>query len=94
MCEGIIVLLEQARASRERARRAERLAGDIPTRDVARALLAYAEQLERLAVEAEERAFALVETLAKTQALRADIMALVDGIRAMRDCKRPSKPLR
>jgi hypothetical protein len=86
MSEGVIPLLEQARASRERARRAERLAGGTTTPNVAQRLLDYAWALERLAVEAEERAFALIETPAKTQ-------ALVDGIRAMRDGRRPSKPL-
>lgn len=85
MSEGVILLLGQARANRERAKRAERLAGDITTPDVAGTLLAYAKELERLAVEAEERAFALIETPAKTQ-------ALVDGIRAMRDGKRLSNP--
>jgi hypothetical protein len=86
MSQGVIPLLEQARAIRERAKRAERLAGNITTRDVTGTLLAYAEELEQLAVEAEERAFALIETPAKTQ-------SLVDGIRAMRDGKSLSDPL-
>jgi hypothetical protein len=87
MSEGVIPLLGQARANRERAKRAERLAGGITTSDVACRLLDYAQALERLAVEAEERAFALIEAPAKTQ-------ARVDGIRAMRGGRHPSKPLR
>jgi hypothetical protein len=60
-------------------RSAKRLAGDVTTRDVAWTFLDYAKQLERSAVEAEE--------------LRAEIEALVDGIRAMRDGTLRSKPL-
>jgi CBS domain-containing protein len=66
MSEAVSILLEQARAHRAQAERAKRLAGDITTRDVARSLSDYAEALERLAVAAEERAFALIEATAKT----------------------------
>jgi hypothetical protein len=62
-----------SRWKRLESKRAKRLAGDITTPDVPRPLLDYAEQLERLAVEAEERAFALIGTLDTTQALRADM---------------------
>jgi hypothetical protein len=39
-----------------------------------------------------ERAFALIETPARTQALSVEIKALVDGIRTMRDGKRLANP--
>jgi hypothetical protein len=73
MSEAVAILLEQARAHRAQAERAKRLAGDITTRDVAQSLLDYAQALERLAVEAEERAFALIEATAKTRAKGTDI---------------------
>jgi hypothetical protein len=62
MPEPVVALLDQARASRERAKRAKRLAGHIATPDVILTLLDYAQALERLAIEAEERANALTET--------------------------------
>jgi CBS domain-containing protein len=71
MSQAISILLEQARAHRMQAERAIRLAGAITTRDVARRLLDYAQALERLAVEAEERACALIEATAKTRAKSA-----------------------
>ncbi|HUC68151.1 MAG TPA: hypothetical protein VMA53_22240 [Stellaceae bacterium] len=60
-------MLEQARAHRAEAARAIRLAGDITVRDVVQSLLDYAQVLDRLAVEAEERAFALIEATVKTR---------------------------
>jgi hypothetical protein len=71
MSQAVSILLEQARAHHAQAERAKRLAGAITTRDVARRLLDYAQARERLAVEAEERAFALIEATAKTRAKSA-----------------------
>jgi hypothetical protein len=76
MSQAVVVLLEQARANRRQAERAKRLAGNITTRDAVRSLLDYAQELERLAVEAEERAFALIKAMARTQAPSADIESL------------------
>jgi hypothetical protein len=42
MPEPVVALLEQARANRERAKRAKRLAGEIPTPDIVLTLLDYA----------------------------------------------------
>jgi dihydroneopterin aldolase len=68
MSEAVSILLEAARAHRAQAERARRLARDITRRDVARRLLDYAEALERLAAEAEERAVALIEAAARARA--------------------------
>jgi hypothetical protein len=59
-------LIEQARANREKADRAKRLASGIAAQDVVRHLLTYAQTLERLAVDAEDRAIALIEARAKS----------------------------
>jgi hypothetical protein len=61
-------LLEQARVHRAQAERAKRLAGDITAPDVVRSLLDYAQARDRLAVETEERAFALIEAMGKMRA--------------------------
>ena len=79
MSEAVSILLGEARAHRARAQRARRLAGDITTRDAARRLSDYAEALERLAAEAEERAFALIEAEAKT---RAESTGIKDRVKA------------
>ncbi|HUC68143.1 MAG TPA: hypothetical protein VMA53_22200 [Stellaceae bacterium] len=60
MSDAVATLLAEARAKRERAKRAKRLAGEISTPDVVRALLDYADRLEGLAVAAEERALTAI----------------------------------
>jgi hypothetical protein len=66
--QAVSILLDEARAHRAQAKRAKRLAGDITAPDVVRSLLDYAQALDRLAVETEERAFALIEATAKLRA--------------------------
>lgn len=56
MPQATILLLDQARAAREKAKRARRLADEFDADDVAGRLRDYARQLEAVACQFEERA--------------------------------------
>jgi hypothetical protein len=88
MAEAWVVMLQEVRANRERAERARRLADRITTKNVAQRLLEYAMDLERLALEMEDRACALAETISATRALTAEVRSSIKEIRATVDARR------
>ena len=73
MPESVLLMLNGARANRERAERARWLAKHTLARDAVKNLLHYAAELEQLALEGERRACELAETIAHTQTLGAEI---------------------
>jgi hypothetical protein len=82
MPESVLLMLDDARASRERAERARWLAKHILARDAIENLKRYAADLERFALETETRACARAEIIARTKALGAEIKKLVEEARA------------
>jgi hypothetical protein len=73
MPRAVALMLDDARAIRERAERVRRLT----TRSAVENLLHYAAELEQLALEGERRACELAETISKTRALSAETKNLV-----------------
>ncbi len=93
MPESVLLMLDGARANRERAERARWLAKHTPARDAVRNLLHYAAELEQLALEGERRACERAETISKTKALTAEIESLVRETRArIQESKARAKP--
>jgi hypothetical protein len=82
MPESVLLMLNGARANRERAERARWLAKHTLARDAVKNLLHYAAELEQLALEGERRACERAETIAHTQALGAEIESLVEETQA------------
>jgi hypothetical protein len=82
MPKAVLLMLDDARANRERAQRARWLAKHTLTRDVVENLLGYAADLEQSALVMEQRACELAETIAHTKALSAEIKSLVGETRA------------
>lgn len=81
MSQALVVLLEHARANRERARRTRWFAQGLTTPEIAQDLLRYAEESERTADELEARARALAETIARTHTLNAEVRDLIEQAR-------------
>jgi ABC-type transporter Mla subunit MlaD len=77
LAESVVILLDHARAQREQAEHARRLAAGAPAADITATLLSWAAELEQNATTLEERAHTLAETIAKTIALSAEVKALV-----------------
>jgi predicted nucleic acid-binding Zn-ribbon protein len=82
MPNAVLLILDDARAIRERAERVRSLANQVTTRDAVENLLHYAAELEQVALEGERRACELAETIARTKALSAEIEKLVAETRA------------
>lgn len=94
MSESLLLMLDGARANRERAERARWLAKHTLARDAVKNLLHYAAELEQLAVEGERRACEPAETISKTKALSAEIESLVEETWArIEQSKARAKPL-
>jgi hypothetical protein len=78
MSKAVLLMLDDARAIRERAERVRQLANQVLTRSAVENLLHYAAELEQAALEGERRACELAETISKTKALSAEIKNLVE----------------
>lgn len=76
--EAVVILIEEARANRERATRAREVARFISAQDVCDSLIDYADRLEQRALALEERAAALERTVAKNHELSGEVRKLVD----------------
>jgi hypothetical protein len=92
---AVVLMLDDARAIRERAERVRRLASQVTTRSAVENLLHYAAELEQLALEGERRACELAETISKTRALSAEMKNLVEETRTrIQQSKARMKPQR
>jgi hypothetical protein len=76
MAKTAVVLLEQARAVRQAADRARRLANEHAGSDVFDKLTHYAEELEQRALELEQRVDELNATVATTRRLTQELRGL------------------
>ncbi len=93
MPESVLLMLDDARAHRERAERARWLAKHTLARDAVRNLLHYAAELERVAIETEGRACELADTIADTKVLGTEIKKLVEETRTpLQQSKAHTKP--
>jgi hypothetical protein len=93
MPKAVLLMLDDARAHRERAERARWLAKHTLARGAVKNLLHYAAELEQVAVETERRACELAETISKTRVSSAEIESLVQETRArIQDSKARAKP--
>jgi predicted nucleic acid-binding Zn-ribbon protein len=82
MSQAVLLMLDDARAIRERAERVRQLANQVTTQNAVENLLHYAAELEQAALEGERRACELAETISKTRTLSAEIKSLVAETRA------------
>lgn|SRR5690242_15769614 len=83
MAKAALIFLSQARANRDRAERARRLARGASDETAFDNLNRYADELDRIALDLERRACALAETIARTESLSADIRLLVEETHAL-----------
>jgi hypothetical protein len=76
-----ITLVEQAKATRAEAQRAQRLAWSAGRDDITEGLQRYADELERKALDLEDRATSILENLLRMRELTKENCKFIEEIK-------------